>query len=78
MSPNVLIFSKTLNSKFSYIEVWFTDQNSKLLGIEDKIKLDIKENVTCKNYLLEHARTERYRNCFFPHCISHGTTWVVI
>ena len=78
MSPNVLIFSKTFNSKFSYIEVWFTDQNSKLLGIEDKIKLDIKANVTCKNYLLEHARTERYRNCFFPYCISHGTTWVVI
>ena len=28
----------TLNSDFSYIEVWFTDENSKLLEIEDKTK----------------------------------------
>ena len=28
---------KTFNSEFSYIEVWFTDQNSQLLGIEDKL-----------------------------------------
>ena len=32
-------FLKTFNSEFSYIEVWFTDQDSKLLEIEDKIKL---------------------------------------
>ena len=30
------IFLKTFNSEFSYIEVWFTDQNSKPLEIEDK------------------------------------------
>ena len=32
------IFLKTFNSEFSCIEVWFTDQNSKLLEIEDKNK----------------------------------------
>ena len=37
ISPKKFIFKKTLNSEFSYIEVWFTDQNSKLLEIEDKI-----------------------------------------
>ena len=26
-----------VDSEFSYIEVWFTDQNSNLLEIEDKI-----------------------------------------
>ena len=31
------IFSKTFDSGFSYIEVWFTDQNSKPLDTEDKI-----------------------------------------
>ena len=31
------MFLKTFNSKFSYIEVNFTDQNSKPLKIEDKI-----------------------------------------
>ena len=31
------IFLKTFNLEFSYIEVWFTDQNSKSLEIENKI-----------------------------------------
>ena len=26
--PKVFIFSKTSNLEFSYIEVWFTDENS--------------------------------------------------
>ena len=30
---------KTFNSEFSYIKVWFTDQNSKSLEIEDKINI---------------------------------------
>ena len=30
-------FLKTFHSEFSYIEVWFTDQNLKPLEIEDKI-----------------------------------------
>ena len=28
-------------SEFSYIEVWFTDQNSKPLEMEDKINITI-------------------------------------
>ena len=38
------MFFKTFNSKFSYIEVWFTDQNSKPLEIEDKIKITLVIN----------------------------------
>ena len=34
--PKNFIFLKTFDSKFSYIEVWFTDENSKLL--EKKIE----------------------------------------
>ena len=33
--PKILFFKKTFNSEFSFIEVWFTDQNSKPLEIED-------------------------------------------
>ena len=33
------IFLKTFNSKYNEIEVWFTDQNSEPLEIEDKINL---------------------------------------
>ena len=36
ISPTKIIFQKTFNSEFSYIELWFTDQNSKILGIKDK------------------------------------------
>ena len=38
------IFLKTFNSQFSYIEVWFTDQNSKPLEIEDKMKITLLIN----------------------------------
>ena len=35
---------KTYNSEFLYIEVWFTDQNSKPLDIEDKINTTLVIN----------------------------------
>ena len=33
------IFLKIFNSEYSEIKVWFTDQNSKPLEIEDRINL---------------------------------------
>ena len=39
ISPKNCIFLKTVNVEFSYIEVWFTDQNSRPLEIEDKINI---------------------------------------
>ena len=39
-----LIFLKTFNSEFSYIGIWFTDQNSKPLEIEDKINITLVIN----------------------------------
>ena len=36
-SPKIFIFLKTSNSEFQAIEIWFTDQNSQPLEIEDKI-----------------------------------------
>ena len=41
ISPQKIIFSKTFDSEFLYIEVWFTDQNSKPLEIEDKINITL-------------------------------------
>ena len=37
ISPENFIFLKTFDSEFPYNEVWFTDQNSNPLEIEDKI-----------------------------------------
>ena len=39
ISPTNHIFLKTFNSEYSEIKVWFTDQNSKPLEIEDRINL---------------------------------------
>ena len=39
ISPTNHIFLKTLNSEYNEIEVWFTDQNSQPLEIEDRINL---------------------------------------
>ena len=36
-SPKNFISLKIINSEFSYIDVWFTDQNSKQLELEDKM-----------------------------------------
>ena len=37
ISPTNHIFKKTINSEFQDTEVWFTDQNSQPLEIEDRI-----------------------------------------
>ena len=39
ISPKNFIFLKTFDSEFSYTVVWFTDQNSKPLDIEDRINI---------------------------------------
>ena len=42
--PKHFIFSKVFDLEFSYIEVWFTDQNSTALEIEDKINITLVIN----------------------------------
>ena len=37
-------FQKKFQKEFSYIEVWFTEQNSKPLEIEDKINITLVNN----------------------------------
>ena len=41
ISPKKFKFLKAFNSEILYIEVWFTDQNSKPLEIEDKINITL-------------------------------------
>ena len=39
VSPKDLMLLETLNSEFSYIDVYFTDQSSKLLEIKDNLTI---------------------------------------
>ena len=41
IAPHSLIMLNTTNTEFSFIEVWFTDQNSEPLEIEDKVSLTL-------------------------------------
>ena len=41
ISPNTLTMMNTVNTEFSHIEVWFTDQFSKSLEIEDDVNLTL-------------------------------------
>ena len=56
-SPINSIFLKTFQSGFSYIEEWFTDQNSQRIEIEDRINLTlvIKWYSHYKNVLLNRT-----------------------
>ena len=46
ISPNSLIFLKTMNTEFSEIEIWFTDQNNNSLKIEDNINISLITNTS--------------------------------
>ena len=46
MSPHSLVFLKTMNTDFSEIEIWFTDQNNKALEIEDNVNISLIINTS--------------------------------
>ena len=46
ISPNSLIFLKTMNTEFSEIEIWFTDQNNNALEIEDNVNISLIINTS--------------------------------
>ena len=41
ISPNTLTMMNTVNTEFSFIDVWFTDQSSKALENEDNVDLTL-------------------------------------
>ena len=41
ISPHVFTMMKTINTEFSPVEVWFTDQSSKAFEIEDNVNLKL-------------------------------------
>ena len=41
ISPHSLMMMNTVNTEFSFVKVWFTDQTSKALEIEDNVNLTL-------------------------------------
>ena len=46
ISPHSLFFKKTMNTEFSEIEIWFTDQNNNSLEIEDNANISLIINTS--------------------------------
>ena len=41
IAPHSLTMLKTTNAEFSFIEIWFTDQNNRPLEIEDNVNITL-------------------------------------
>ena len=41
VSPETLVMLKTVNTEFSFIEIWFTDQDNRPLEIEDSVNISL-------------------------------------
>ena len=39
--PEMLIMLKTVNTEFSFIKIWFTDQDNRPLEIEDSVNISL-------------------------------------
>ena len=46
ISPHSLVFLKTMNTDFSEVEVWFTDQNNNALEIEHNVNISLIINTS--------------------------------
>ena len=46
ISPHSLVFLKTMNTDFSEIEIWFTDQNNNASEIEDNVNKSLIVNTS--------------------------------
>ena len=46
ISPHSLVFLKTMNTDFSKIDIWFTDQNNNALEIEDNVNVSLIINTS--------------------------------
>ena len=46
ISSHSLVFFKTMNTEFSEIEIWFTDQNNNVLEIEDNFNISLIINTS--------------------------------
>ena len=44
--PHSLVFLKTMNTEFSEIEIWFTDQKNNALEIEDNVNISLTINTS--------------------------------
>ena len=63
ISPHSLVFLKTMNTDFSEIEIWFTDQNNNALKIEYNVNISLIINtssIIVDNYKMRYSLEPHY------------------
>ena len=63
ISPHSLVFLKTMNTDFSEIEIWFTDQNNNALEIEYNVNISLIINtssIIVDNYKMRYSLEPHY------------------
>ena len=69
ISPYYLTMMNAVNTEFSFVEVWFTDETSKALEIQDNVNLTYLKNTSCKQRINMRYSTEpRFRKYFIVFC----------
>ena len=53
VEPSNLVFLKTYSTEFDEIIITFTDQNGRLLEIEDKVNMTLLTNKQKCNYIVQ-------------------------
>ena len=56
ISPHSLTMTNTVHTEFSSVEVWFTDQVSKALAIEDNVNLTLILGTHYKNQIFNRTK----------------------
>ena len=46
VSPETLIMLKTVNTEFSFIEIWYTDEDNRPLEIEDSVNISLINGIS--------------------------------
>ena len=59
ISPHAFTMMNTVNTEFTYVEVWFRDQSSKALEIEDNVNLTLIIGDTQQNQNLENIYKDK-------------------
>ena len=60
VSPETLIMLKTVNTEFSFIEIWFTDQDNRPLEIEDSVNISLIVLIILCVLFIRHSLEPEY------------------
>ena len=71
-SPTMLI---TTNAEFSFIEIWFTDQNNRAFEIEDNVNITLI--IGTGSIKMRYSLEPKYKNTYKIMAFCHLQEWIL-